>query len=243
MKPTILATLTLAAGLASASAASIYLGDTRNAGTPPSGVTNPSDQGGVDGWNSNMIIQNGQSYTVNSADISGGNALVATEFNFMVGNNRGRVTPFIVEVLSQTSFNVLAIGDTRISGVDYNANGIQNVAFSAGGAFDLSGLVSDGMVIAAGFINSDPDGTNTVGSVIPFTNNSVPAGEQWYNGNSAVDTYPAGVLTDGSFSADSAANVTVRAYDFNVGLDVIPEPSTGLLGLVGLGLLAARRRR
>lgn len=244
MKSTILTTLTLAVGLAAANAANIYLGDTRNAGTPPAGVTNPNDAAAsLDGWNSNMVIMNGQGYTVGAGDISGGNSIVATEFNFMVGDPRGRVTPFIAEVISSTQFNVLSIGDTRVSGVDYTVAGIQNLAFSDSGPVTLTGL-SAGMVIAAGFINSDPDGTNTAspGSVIPF-NGSVAAGAQWYNGNSAVDTYPAGVLTGGSFDAAPAAGVNNRAYEFNIGLNVVPEPSSGLLALIGLGGLLLRRRR
>ncbi|MDC0302786.1 PEP-CTERM sorting domain-containing protein [bacterium] len=248
MNKTIIVPFLLTGSIAASHAAAIYLGDTRNAGTPPAGITNPNDAtSNLDGWNSNMVIMNGQGYSVDAGDVSGGNALVVTEFNFMAGAVRGRVTPFIAEVVSPTEFNILAVGDTRVSGVDYNSVGIHNLSFSNAGAVDLSSSVSAGMVIAAGFLNSNADGTNTTspGSVIPF-NGNVAGGDQWYNGNSAVDTYPAGVATVGNnLSAAPAAGVNNRAYEFNIGLEVtsVPEPGTGLAGIVGLGLLAFKRRR
>ena len=42
----------------------------------------------------------------------------------------GRVTPFIAEALAPNDFIIRAIGTTRVEGVDWNGEGLQNFAFS-----------------------------------------------------------------------------------------------------------------
>ena len=144
--------------------------------------------GGVDGFNANMVIAHTQSFTNNT-----GSPMVVepTAFNFTVGNNRGQVTPFIVQVDDSAAdnaddFTIVAIGETRTSGTDYTATG--DVRFDFGGA---SFLLQPGQTIAPAFLDATVDG-NSAGSVIPYvdSNNGI-----YYTGGGADSN--SGDLTGG----------------------------------------------
>ena len=185
------------------------------------GAPDLPDSTGVDGWSSNLVIDEGRSYL---NETGGSQVIRPTLFNCQIGNPRSRVTPFIVRLndlnmdgnfFDDNDFTVMAIGTTRVAGVDYTEPGLASFAFDdADGEF----TVEAGERIAAAFIDADPDGLNgEEGSVIPFAGN-VTAGEMWYNGQGdAPHPGPAVPLSIGSnLSGPPAADVENRNYLFQI---------------------------
>ncbi|MGI9239919.1 MAG: lamin tail domain-containing protein, partial [Verrucomicrobiales bacterium] len=184
---------------------------------------NISNSGGVDGWNSNMIINEVGSYTNSSGGVE---SIEVTKFRFVVGNNRGRVTPFVVRLNDLNSngnttdddnFTVLSIGTTRASGADYSSTGVGEFDFVIGGPVSIN--LADGETIAAGFIDSDPDGQNGGGSVIPFSN--APAVSMWYNGQSGTP-HPSPIAEGTVLSGGSVSGVNRRDYQFQIDVQTAP---------------------
>lgn len=185
--------------------------------------SDPVSAGSLDGWNSNMSVQEGHSYT----NTSGGPEIIELEtFSFYVGDNRGRVTPFVVRLddtngngntSDDNHFTVLKIGTTRVSGIDYASVGAVTTDFKNGGE---SFTLGDGDTIAPGMLDSNPDRSGGAGSVIPFSGN-VTAGEQWYNGDSALGGGST-ITEGGTLSGTPVAGVENRNYQFNIGFSVAP---------------------
>ena len=163
-----------------------------------------------------MVINEGGAHTNTSGGIE---SVVVTQFRFAVGNNRGRVTPFVVRLNADNDFTVLAIGTTRASGADYNVTGVHEFDFVVGGTVALE--LAAGETIAAGFMDSDPDGQNGGGSVIPFSG-TVPAGSMWLNGQSAFP-HPSPIEEGTMISGPASAGVENRDYQFQLVIQSVPS--------------------
>ncbi len=120
-----------------------------------------------------MVVDETSTYT-NTSGVD--KSIEPIGFDFQVGSNRGRVTPFLVKVNGDNDFTVVAIGQTRISGVDYNSEGV--IEFSFGNA-PAAIILGDGETLAAGLINANDDGSENAGSVVPFFNST---NEIWLSG-------------------------------------------------------------
>jgi hypothetical protein len=216
-----------------------------------------------DGWSSNSHVLSNidgpgpdgevYSYTNNS----GGDQIVTPgDWSYIVQGGAApdfstfSVTPFLVTLnaAAEGDYTVRAIGTTRVGGPagDFNATGLFTNAFG-GAAFTLA----DGETLAIGAIDSDATGTGPAhspsGGVIPFDGGAGGDNNHWYNGNPAANTYPngtpGGVGIGGVLSGVEGADIN-RNYQFNISFDAsaIPEPTAGLLGLLGFGLMLRRRR-
>ena len=160
------------------------------------------------------------------------------------------MTPYLVTVNGavEGDYTVQSIGTTRVGGPtgDFNASGAYNNSFG-GSSF----ILADGATVAIGVIDSNADGTGPAhvpgGGIIPFDGGAGGDNNHWYNGASAQNTYngltPGEVGVGGNMVGAESADIN-RNYQFNINIDVatIPEPTGGLLSLLGLGLIARRRR-
>ena len=206
-------------------------------GNDPNSVT-----GGVDGWSSIMVVDEQASYT-NTSGIN--QTVTPVGFDFQVGNNRGRVTPFLVKVNGNNNFTVLAIGTTRVSGTDYNSTGVFEFDF---GTNPPSFSLAPGEKIAPGMTNANPNGSGNAGSVIPYKNGN----EIWLTGGSSPGN--AGSITVGQAPNQGPSTLDLaRTYAFSIDADIMPEalapptdiiytgaqPLTGLPSGVTLGSFSA----
>jgi hypothetical protein len=151
-------------------------------------------------------------------------------FNFGVGNNRGRITPFLVRVNGDNDFTVIAIGKTRISGVDYSATETYNLAFD-----DVAPTITlaPGETIASATMDANPDGSGVVGSVIPFNDGG---DEVWITGNTVSGSI---TLNNPIVQGESVFNGN-RDYAFSIDLTVLPPapiPTMSTWGVMILFLL------
>ncbi|MDO6719274.1 PEP-CTERM sorting domain-containing protein [Psychrosphaera sp. 1_MG-2023] len=201
----------------------ITLGDTLSGGV-------------VDSWQSIMIINEYDAYT----NTSGADELVTlNNFNFTVGNNRGQVTPFVVKINNAASndFTIMAIGDTRYSGVDYFSTGNLSLDFSTTlSQFSLAA----GETITSGFLDADVNGVSA-GSVIPYIGGDpvflTGGGSNNHSGNLSQ-----GVGNAPTFGSSTYYNGLARNYSYNITAEInaVPEPTSlaifamGLIGLVSL---------
>jgi hypothetical protein len=199
-------------------------------GNPTSGFG-----GGVDGWAAIMVIDENAGYTNITSQTQ---MLDITSFDFRVGANRGRVTPFIVQVNDAITndFTILATGDTRSSGVDYMSTGNNSFTFSA---LLQTISLSSGDWIAPGFLDADANGFSS-GSVIPF-NGGDAAFLTGSGGDSGSGNLINGKNGSPTFGTSTFVSGLGRTYSFNIGLTestnaAVPEPS--ILALIGLGLVS-----
>ncbi len=195
--------------------------------------------GNHDGWNSNMVVQQGQNpaagFWCSHTNTSGGiETVTPQDWSYAVAGNihstsaygQTRVTPFVVKVLNSNlnaanSMQTLAIGTTRLYGADldfYNP-GVYTQPFD-GGSFTLA----PGETMAIGFIDADPNGTNSHDAVL---REGDPSGQNmgnnniWYNGGGADNDFhgrapdPVGK----TFGGSENANIN-RNYQYNISFDV-----------------------
>jgi hypothetical protein len=210
------------------------IGDISGGGS--TSATGVGTGGSTDGWVSNFVVLEGPT-DINIGtylNSSGGPVtIVPTDWSMEVGAVRAAVTPIILKLNADNDFTIAAIGTTRIATNDYTAVGVNTFSFG-GAAFTLAA----GERIGAGFMDSDINGENGNGSVIRYTNAAVTVGEQWYDGQNAIPHgAPAPLSLGQNIAGATTSNVQNRLYHFNVEFNVIPEPGSGPLMLMGLTCL------
>jgi len=175
-------------------------------------VGNDLGTGGSDGWSSNMVIHEADTYT----NTSGAQQTVYPHtFNFNAHQEGDPVTPFVVRVNSDNNFTVLSVGSSRTS-ADYNA-GQNSFDFKTGGT---SFVLNDGETIAVGFLDAYADGTGSgTASVI---SNQTTQDEIWYSGHSGNLS---GSVTEGLPPVPGSGTITTltRTYHFNIDFTVAVE--------------------
>lgn len=151
------------------------------------------------------------------------------------------VTPFVLEIIGPSSYQVVGIGTSRLT----DASGVQSFNFAA---IAGTALTEVGRNYTFGYSNRayQADGNGDVIEVagtanrgaIPFTgyNNF---SDQWSYGNTGAIQMGM-VLGTGGIPLDGSG-FSGRIYSANMTFGVIPAP--GSLALAGMGLLAAARRR
>lgn len=177
-------------------------------GNPPS-----ADYQLVDGWASNLVVNETDSFT-NETDTS--ITLDAGQFRFRADRLGGPVTPLLVRVNGDNDFSVLGVGQSR----DAYAVGENSYAFAGSGA---GVVVQPGETIAAGFLDAFSDGSGgSAGAVVAF-NVGGGADEVWLTGGpSGTDSASVGggLISPGAFSSgsnrDYAFEVTLEASDQDV---------------------------
>ena len=219
---TLLASVLTLAAAGSAYSAAFYIGD---AALETTAVT---DSGGTDtsGGGSITYGLHGNPYTNASGSAQ---LLQLTEVNFWDDDISGStLTPFVAiynngGVGPAANYSFLSIGDAITA-----TAGLNNASFNVGGS-NPTVTLNNGDTIIAGFYQD--------GRIVPFGN---AAGETDY----LDEDNELGAGVGGTFGENAQWNSLGRRYSFNVGFDVVPEPSTTLLIPAALGgLLLARRRR
>ena len=188
-------------------------------------VGNDPNGGGVmDGWSSIMVIDETSTYT----NTSGADEIVTpVGFDFQVGTNRGRVTPFLVKVNGNNAFTVLAIGQTRVSGTDYSSAGVFEFTFG-GSPLPSPIILAPGEKIAAGMTNATPSGIGNGGSVIPYNSSS---NQIWLTGGQG--TSDTGSISVGNTPTPGSSTLDLnRTYAYAIDITVAPannDPPSDIL--------------
>ena len=169
----------------------------------------------LDGYSAILIVNESDTYTNNSGVAE---QLTVNNFDVFIGAVRGRVTPFVARVLGDNSFTVLAIGTTRVSGVDYTTTGSKSYPFAAA-PFVVT--MNPGEKLAFGYTDANANGTGNAGAVVPF----VDGGDQiWLTGGGAPSN--AGIINVGAMPAQGVGGTTFttlsRAYAAGVTTTIVP---------------------
>ena len=134
--------------------------------------------GGIDGWNSNLVINESDTYTNESGTAE---VWYMSKFDFYALATGGPVTPFIVTVNGDDDFTVKAIGTSRIP----TETGGQSFPFIDGEDGQIT--IQPGETIATGFIdayaNGEPEGG--VQKAIVARNQDTGTDEIFYVGHSS----------------------------------------------------------
>ena len=166
------------------------------------------DRANLDGWNSNLVINESGLYL---NDTGSAVSVNLDSFNFYAGANTAPITPFVVQVNGDNNFTVLAIGSTR-SGF---ALGLNTFAFDDAAA---SVSLPAGARLAIGFLDANPDGSGSVRSVVDFT--TEPGNSIWYSGGPAASQSAS--VTVGAAPTPGARTLLglSRSYSFSIGFTV-----------------------
>ncbi|MEM8946841.1 MAG: ThuA domain-containing protein [Planctomycetota bacterium] len=184
-------------------------------GNPPGAANN------FDGWNSNLMVNETDTYT-NTQGVA--QTIAIDSFNFYAQGTASPVTPFVARVNGDNNFTVLAIGTTRTN----YASGLNSLAFADG--VTPSVVLQNGETLAIGFLDANANGTGSTDAVIPFDDGG---DEIWYgggpngsdSGSVAVGTAPvAGTNTITSFNRD---------YRFTIGISLVSPLQTAAAVSVG----------
>lgn len=195
-----------------------------NAQTPVNLGNPETSSGSIDGWFNLLVVNETDTYTNVSADME---TISVDGFNFGIGSFGGRVTPFLVRVNGDNDFTVIAIGKTRVAGVDYSAVGTYNLAFD-----DIAPTITlaPGETIATATMNANPDGSGVTGSVIPYNN---VGDEVWITGESTSGTI---TLNNPIVNGASVFNGN-RDYAFSIDLTVLPPAPIPTMSTWGVMIL------
>jgi len=186
---------------------------------PPTGsisignTTTNNTGANVDGWNSNLVINESDTYTNTTGAAQ---TLNVDQFVFYANREADPVTPFIVKVNADNDFTILAVGTTRTS-ASYNV-GENTLAFNVGTTKQIT--LANGETIATGFLDANANGSGgTIGSVIPFDQNA-PADQIWYSGGPLSAN--SGSVVEGSEPTTGLNTITTlnRNYRFKINLSV-----------------------
>jgi len=136
------------------------------------GIPGPTPPGahGPDLWHSNIVVNERDTFTNTTGAAL---TLAIDRFHFNAGRTGDPLTPFVVKVLGDNNFKVVAIGTPRTNYViGANslpfADGIANVA------------LAPGEKIAIGFLDANPDGSGgSLAGIIDWEDGGV---EIWYSG-------------------------------------------------------------
>jgi uncharacterized repeat protein (TIGR03806 family) len=130
----------------------------------------PPDAHGPDLWHSNIVVNESATYTNTTGATL---RLTIDRFRFNAGRTGDPLTPFVVKVLGNNNFTVVAIGTPRTSYV----TGANDLAFSDG-ISDVT--LAPGEKIAIGFLDANPDGSG--GSMAGIIDWDFDGAEIWYGG-------------------------------------------------------------
>ena len=161
----------------------------------------------LDGWNSILVINEGDTYT-NTDSVA--QEITLLNFHGYLNVDRGRMTPFVVQVHGDDDFTVIAIGSTRVSGSDFTTIGAFTFPFS-----DTPSVITlpPGDSIATGFVNANVDGSGVVGPNIGFINGG---DEMWYTGGSSTAQSGQLILNQAPVMGGTVLNDRFRSYRFSI---------------------------
>ncbi|WP_075590834.1 Ig-like domain-containing protein [Labilibacter marinus] len=164
----------------------------------------------VDGWSSNMVINETDTY-INTTGAEQNFTL--DNFNFYALRKSDPITPFVVKVNGDNDFTVLAIGTTRTNS-DYVV-GSNSVKFSAS---PTKLALADGDTIAIGFLDANADGTGGGSSSVISFDQEAEADEIWYTGGKEGSTSGSVLLNAEPTPGESAITTLKRTYHFGISL-------------------------
>ncbi|MCB1095680.1 MAG: cadherin repeat domain-containing protein [Verrucomicrobiae bacterium] len=125
-----------------------------------------------------MVIDEGHPFDLSQAPDGVG---VLTQFRFFVKQATGRVTPFVARRLGDNAFSVMAIGKTRVVGVDFTREDVGTMVGFPFSDEPVALRVDDGWV--AGFLSANADGSDSGRSPVPF---EVTGNEVWTTGGQNI---------------------------------------------------------
>jgi hypothetical protein len=158
----------------------------------------------LDGWLSNLVVNETDTYTNGSAQAQ---QVSIEQFSFYARQVADPVTPFVVRVNADNDFTVLAVGTTRSS----YSSGPNSFPFSDGGAVDIT--LNAGETLATGFLDANADGSGGgLGAVIPRDKGG---DEIWRTGGSSGSNSGSGAVVVGSAPIPGNNVVTNRYRDYH----------------------------
>lgn len=174
-------------------------------GNPPA----PGDN--LDGWNSNLVINEADTYTNTQGDAQ---TIALDSFNFYAGSTTSPVTPFVARVNADNDFTVLAVGTTRTS----YALGSNTFAFANGATPTVE--LQGGETLAVGFLDAFADGSGGPDAVIEYDNGG---DEIWYSGGPNATDSAAVSFSSAPTPGTNTLTDLNRNYRFTIGISFV-EP-------------------
>lgn len=185
----------------------------------------PGNSGGLDGWDSNLVINENDTYT----NVQGETQTILLEsFNFEAGSNASPVTPFVVRVNGDNDFTVLAIGTTR----SVYALGTNNFAFVDGSTPSVA--LQNGETLAIGFLDANADGSGSVDATIEMVN-SGSGDEIWYSGGPSGADSASVFVGQAPVPGNNGRINLLRDYLFTIGISLDEQAPAATAVLLGNG--------